>query len=431
MNTYSAYKDSGEQWLGQIPAHWEMRQWRFLLKENVTPNTDCKETQQLQFKYGEIIPKANQEIDSDTLKIICKYNKVQPNDIMINGLNLNYDFISQRIGMVRTNGIITSAYISLRPIGSANPSYYNYLLKAMDAQKMFHGMGTGVRLTLSYKELKSKYLPFPTEAEQEAMVAYLDEQTGKLDQAIAREQKMIDLLEERKRIIIQGVVTRGLDFSAPMKESGIDVVGLIPAHWSIGKLKHYTKIVLGKMLQSKDPHSKEYTFEYYLKSKNVGWLKVENTDDIEQMWFNKQEKKLYLLHDNDIIMNEGGTIGKVALWKQGDYDCYIQNSVHKITTGEDLLPEYLLYYLYSISKSGYFEAVVNRVSIGHLTKDKLSNTPIVFPDKEEQQAISTYLDERLASIDRAIKFRNRMITLLQERKQIIINEVVTGKIKVL
>ena len=187
--------------LGPIPQHWELRQWQYLLQENVTTNTDCKETHQLQFKYGDIVSKVNQEVDADTLKIISKYTKVQPNDIMINGLNLNYDFISQRIGMVRTNGIITSAYISLRPTEEANPSYYNYLLKAMDAQKMFHGMGTGVRLTLSYKELKNKYLPFPPLDEQEAMVAYLDEQTGKIDAAIEREQKMIDLLEERKQIM--------------------------------------------------------------------------------------------------------------------------------------------------------------------------------------------------------------------------------------
>ena len=153
MQRYDSYKDSGVKWLGEIPSHWEMKRWRFLMNENAKKNSDCKLRLQLQFRYGDIVRKANQSEESDVLDTISKYTVVAPNDIMINGLNLNYDFISQRVAQVKEEGVITSAYISLRPTQIANSSYYTYFLKSMDAKKMFHGMGTGIRLTLSYNEL--------------------------------------------------------------------------------------------------------------------------------------------------------------------------------------------------------------------------------------------------------------------------------------
>ena len=436
MNTYSAYKDSGEQWLGQIPAHWEMRQWRFLLKENVTPNTDCKETQQLQFKYGEIIPKANQEIDSDTLKIICKYNKVQPNDIMINGLNLNYDFISQRIGMVRTNGIITSAYISLRPIGSANPSYYNYLLKAMDAQKMFHGMGTGVRLTLSYKELKSKYLPFPTEAEQEAMVAYLDEQTGKLDQAIAREQKMIDLLEERKQIIIQHAVTKGLDPNAKMKDSGIEWIGEIPEHWRKKRFKFLFETSTGvsftkdQLVGNGNP-----VLSYgqvHSKLNKSGTLNEELIKFIPNSLVVGKDN--CLVHKGDFIFADTSEDFEGCgnnIYVDTDYPIYAGYHTIIARKQNDEYGKYLGYLFASRPWRGQVRTRVNGVKVYSITQGILKGSWVILPPKEEQIKIAEYLDNVIGIIDKEESYRNNLISLFRERKQIIINEVVTGKIKVL
>ena len=402
MNTYPAYKDSGEQWLGQIPEHWEMRQWHFLLQENAEPNSECKETQQLQFKYGEIIPKANQELDVDTLKIICKYTKVQPNDIMINGLNLNYDFISQRIGMVRCHGIITSAYISLRPTAETNPSYYNYLLKAMDAQKMFHGMGTGVRLTLSYKELKNKYLPFPPFAEQEAMVSYLDEQTGKIDQAIEREQKMIDLLEERKQIIIQQAVTKGLNPNAPMKDSGIDWIGEIPQSWKSIRLKYCMKIRNG---QDYKHCVADFGYPVYGSGGQFAYASQ------------------YMYDGEVVFFGRKGTIDK-PLYYKGKF--WAVDTMFYAIPKKNIIGRFLYY----AGRTIPFKYYSTSTALPSMTQTDLGNNPIALPPIEEQQNIVSYLDEKMGNIDRAIEAREKLISLLRERKQIIINEVVTGKIKV-
>ena len=101
MQRYDTYKDSGVKWLGEIPSHWEMKRWRFLMSENTAKNSNCKERLQLQFRYGDIVRKANQSEESDVLDTISKYTIVEPDDIMINGLNLNYDFISQRVAQVQ------------------------------------------------------------------------------------------------------------------------------------------------------------------------------------------------------------------------------------------------------------------------------------------------------------------------------------------
>ena len=412
--------------IGPVPEHWEMRQWQYLLQENTTPNSDCKETNQLQFKYGEIISKANQEVDADSLKIISKYTKVQPNDIMINGLNLNYDFISQRIGMVRSNGIITSAYISLRPTDIANPAYYNYLLKAMDAQKMFHGMGTGVRLTLSYKELKNKYLPYPPLSEQEAMVAYLDEQTANIDQAIQREQAMIDLLEERKQIIIQQAVTKGLNPNAPMKDSGIDWIGEIPEGWKRTSLKRVCAIKTGKTPSTTRPaYFEDGTVNWYTPGDLNEFILVDSERKVTNLAAKEQACQVYP-ECSVYLVGIGGTIGKVA-YSEVSASCNQQINVI-IPDKESLDYKFLAYYLRTAKTEIYRGANLSTLPI--INQDRTGALPIICPPIEEQKAIVVFIAKAADPIDKAIAAKNRVITLLQERKQIIVNEVVTGKIKV-
>ena len=143
------------------------------------------------------------------------------------------------------------------------------------------------------------------------------------------------------------------------------------------------------------------------------------------MWFNQEEKNAYLLRDGDIVMNEGGDIGKVALWEKQPYDCYIQNSVHKITVGSTIDNHFLLYTLYFASAKGYLKSIVNQISIAHLTKEKLQNTPITLPPLPEQQRIASYLDKKCGEIDELIALQEKMIAQLTEYKQAVITEAVT------
>lgn len=212
------------------------------------------------------------------------------------------------------------------------------------------------------------------------------------------------------------------------KDSGLEWLGMVPEHWEIMRLKSCSSIILGKMLMSIPPKGQEanYTLEKYLKSKNVGWLNLCLDDnDVEEMFFNETEKKLYKLREGDIVMNEGGDIGKVALWHDTGYDCYIQNSINKITSSNGVIPAFLTYYLYSVSMSGYFWSIVSQISIAHLTKEKLANTPIILPPLSEQRTIASYLDHKVRLIDALISEKEKMVEDLKAYRSSLITETVT------
>lgn len=200
-------KDSGVEWIGEIPEDWELKRFRFLFKEKNERNTLIKERKQLQFKMGNIVLKDRQDLTNEMINVISNYNIVKPGHIVLNGLNLNYDFVSQRIALVKERGIITSAYICIESINDINTSYYCYFMKAMDSKKLFHGMGSGIRLTLSYDNLKNLFFPYPSINDQIEIVKYLDSVSSKIDSSISQCNKMISLLQERKQIIINDVVT--------------------------------------------------------------------------------------------------------------------------------------------------------------------------------------------------------------------------------
>lgn len=426
MERYSEYRDSGVKWLGEIPRHWEMKRWRFLMVENTKKNSDRRVRLQLQFRYGDIVRKANQSEESDVLDTISKYTVVEPNDIMINGLNLNYDFVSQRVAQVNEEGVITSAYISLRPTNIACSKYYTYFLKSMDSKKMFHGMGTGIRLTLSYNELKNQFIPRPSIEEQEAIANYLDATTSKIDAAIAQQQKMIDLLNERMQIIINNAVTKGLDSNVTMKDSGVEWIGKIPEHWDTCALKKKAKIILGKML-SNNPTNKYK----YICAKDVHYGNID-TSELKEMSFTQEERILYEVKRGDMLIVEGGAgAGGCAIFKEYKKNIYIQNSIMIIRGTDNLLNNYICFFMQSINQKGYIEFICNKATIPHFTKEKVGAVTIPLPPLKEQIEIVDFINKEIVPIDVVIQNCQQQISLLQERKQIIINNVVTGKVKVM
>ena len=430
MKRYESYKDSGVKWLGEIPGHWEVKRFRFLFSENKTKNTKLKEKKQLQFRYGEIVPKERQDIDEESSKIISKYTIVKERDIIINGLNLNYDFISQRVAMVREPGIITSAYISLRSKIELITCFYNYFMKAMDSRMLFHGMGSGIRLTLSYDNLKNLFFPYPDIAEQTAIANYLDSVTSKIDEAISQQQKMIDLLNERKQIIIQNAVTKGLDPNAKMKDSGVEWIGEIPENWEVRRLNSIGRFSKGGNI-SRDQLTEDgkceailygdiYT-KYYIKASIIRNHITEKT-----------AMNSVRIKSGDILMTGSGEtkedIGKTIMFDSqiayigGDVILFRQNKMDSLFLSYALNSMYAKVYRYKESKG---EIVV------HIYSNALKSMKIAAPPMNEQSSIVKYLNQHFLQIDESITSCNKMISLLQERKQIIINDVVTGKVKVI
>ena len=193
MKKYPKYKDSGISWLGQIPEHWEVKRIASLFKNNFDVNKDFEYKHAFKFNYGALVPKNEIGSESEYKDTYVKYTILSKDDIVINGLNLNYDFVSQRVAIAPTNGIITSAYVAIKPKQSTYSDYYLYVLKTMDGMKMFHSMGTGIRLTLSYDELKKQLLPIPPHNEQQKIVEFLDSKISKINSYVLERERVTSL----------------------------------------------------------------------------------------------------------------------------------------------------------------------------------------------------------------------------------------------
>lgn len=206
------------------------------------------------------------------------------------------------------------------------------------------------------------------------------------------------------------------------KESGVEWIGEIPAGWSHKMLKFVGNAVLGKMLTNDDKGA--YSLKPYLRAKNILWERVD-ADDINEMWFSAREMEQFRVRTNDLLISEGGEVGRTAIWNDELEECYLQNSVHKFTVGKGEEPRFHLYQLVTLGKLGYFDSVVNKVSIGHLTGEKLGPIPLVTPPPSEQTKIAAFLDRKTAQIDRLIEIKCRQIKMLKEERTAVINHAVT------
>ena len=207
LNPNVKMKDSGISWIGMIPEHWETKRVASLFTGKVKANSDFAYKHAFKFYYGTLVPKDEVGDAEEYRETYVKYQVVQKDDILINGLNLNYDFISQRVAIAPKDGIITSAYIVARPRKGTNADYYNYLFKAMDSKKLFHGMGTGIRLTLSFDELKKQLVVCPPKDEQKAIVEYINDKCNKINSLVSDLESEIDYLKEYKQRLIADCVT--------------------------------------------------------------------------------------------------------------------------------------------------------------------------------------------------------------------------------
>lgn len=207
LDPHAPLRPSGIPWIGNIPEHWKVQRLGRCFGENRALNSDLECTEAYKFNYGSLIRKDENLNPQELVDTYMKYTQLRENDIVINGLNLNYDFVSQRVAIATQKGIITSAYLILSPRKGINHNYYCLLFKAMDSMRLFHGMGSGIRLTLSYKDLKNQWLPFPPPSEQEAIVTHINRKTEEIDRLIAMTEQEIARVRELKQTLIADVVT--------------------------------------------------------------------------------------------------------------------------------------------------------------------------------------------------------------------------------
>ena len=346
---------------------------------------------------------------------------------MINGLNLNYDFKSLRVALVKEKGVITSAYLAIFPDRKKiSPQYATYLFKGYETKMAFHNMGAGIRKTLGYKEFKNQPLLLPSKEEQNKISAYLDSKCSHIDTMLFRTHSSIEEYKKLKQAVITQAVTKGVRGEREMKDSGNPWFGQIPADWKLSRVGLHFSIILGKMLCTA-PLNDTYTLEPYYCAADVHFDGVADSER-KRMWFSPIEKELYRVSVGDLLVVEGGAgAGGSAIVEKQDSDTYIQNSIMIVRSKGSADNRYLRYLLEFLVKQGYIDIVCNKATIPHFTKDKLSCVPFCLCPTGEQEEIADYLDAKCTEIDGLIAKKEQLVKELESYKKSLIYEVVTGK----
>lgn len=424
MEKYSSYKDSGVQWLGEIPSHWEVLRLGSYFSERKEKVSD-KDYEPLSVTQNGISPQLDNVAktkDGDNRKLVRK------NDFVINSRSDR----KGSSGVSKYDGSVSLINIVLEPRKALEPSFCNYLLKSTEFIEEFYRNGHGIVAdlwTTRYDEMKQIKVAFPPLEEQQSMASYLDKATAEIDNAIAQQQHMIDLLNERKQIIIQRAVTKGLDENVEMKDSGVDWIGDIPAHWQVKKLKYIANTNSGSTPRNISGKGSP--------SSNIKWVRTTDlnndivTDTSE--YLSKQEMasaSCPLLEPNTVLISMyggSGSFGKIGIL---GIEATINQALCSISANDDIQPKYLFYYLQSVNKIWMKFAASSRKD-PNLNQQIIRNIHIAYPQsKDEQDMVVGMLEKSIRELNNGISQYESLISTLQERKQIIISEVVTGKIKV-
>ena len=424
MERYNEYKDRSVQWLGEIPSHWGLRRTKYVWKETDS-RSEFGSEQLLSVSQYDGVREAQSDSRSESLK---GYKIVKQDELVI---NIMLAWLGG-LGVSKHEGIVSPAYCVYKLQDAQNPRFLHYLYRTPMYLAEFARHSTGIvpsRWRMYTDDFGEVLTLLPPIEEQDAMVAYLDTATAKIDEAIAQQQKMIDLLNERKQIIINNAVTKGLNPDAPMKDSGVDWIGKIPEHWEICKLK---RVANGF---SNGTSATQITFGTTPYS--VTRIETITTGSInyDKVGYVKKDSSLnrYLLKKNDVLIsniNSFERVGNCAIY-DGQHELYHGMNLLRITPLDNIVPEYLLYSLKSANYMGQMrracKPAINQVSV---PSSVVKGIIITFPPLSEQEEIAIYCSRALQCIEDSVDNCKKQISLLQERKQIIINDVVTGKVKV-
>ena len=436
MERYSSYKDSGVQWLGEIPSHWELKHLRNFF--TLFSDKGHGEAQLLSVtrEKGVILrDKDNKEENHNYVPDdLSGYKFLRKGDFVINKMKS----WQGSYGVSDYDGIVSPAYFTCKLKG-VNPIFFSRAIRSKAYIGFFMQFSKGIRVDqwdLDPNSMKDIPFVLPPNDEQEKIVTYLDEQTSKIDTAIAQQQKKIDLLNERKQIIINNAVTKGLNPNAKMKDSGIDWIGEIPEGWEVNKFRNLFKTRTGiTFTKAQLEEEGEPVISYGQIHSKENWGASVNPALIRHIPASLTKGK-----EGALAFRGDFLFADTSEDFEGCGNCVCIDTPEPIYAGYHTIlakrdnnehEQYLAYLFASSNWRGQLRSMVNGVKVYSVTQSLLRAVIVLLPPKNEQIEIAEYITKRVVLIDAAIKQHADRIKLLQERKLIIINEVVTGKVKVL
>lgn len=418
MERYSEYKDSGVQWLGEIPGHWKQFQFRkfFKIKKDIAGKEgfDVLAITQQGIKIKDITRNEGQLAAN-----YSGYQIVNPTDFAMNHM----DLLTGYIDISKYYGVTSPDYRVFTNISEeADSKYYLYIFQLCYKRKIFFGLGQGVankgRWRLPAVQLNKFSLPLPPLSEQHSIVSYLDDKCGKIDKMLEGKQKQIELLAEMKQRIIADAVTHGLNPDVKMKATNIPWLPEIPEHWELRKMKYLFRERSEKNHPTEPMLSATQTHGVILQSKYSGRVVVVNTGF----------EGLKLVKVGDFVIHLRSFQGGIEL----AHDQGIISSAYTVLSLNDSTQsDYFRYLFKSIPFIDLLKICVTGIREGqNINYTKLKQNGIPLPPLSEQRAIVSFLDDKTAKIDTLTGKLQQEIESIKEYKQRLISDVVTGQIKV-
>lgn len=443
---YDAYKDSGVQWLGKIPAGWELKRLKAHLAERKEKNDPIQTDFILSLTMHQgVIPQSEKTGGGNKPKEDLKaYKLARPNDIVLNSMNV----IVGSVGLSKYFGVVSPVYYMLyaRDDSKTNICYYNYIFQSSAFQKSLGRLGTGIlikksevsgklntiRMKISMDDLNNELLPIASLSEQNSIVDFLDKKTFEIDQAIAIKEQQIALLNERKQIVIQQAVTKGLDPNVKMKDSGVDWIGEIPEHWQLSKLR-YLGVTQNGISAGSEYFGSGYPFVSYGDVYKNRQLPL-SVDGLAKSSI--ADQKNYSVLEGDVFFTRTSEtvdeIGFASICYQTIEKATFAGFLIRFrpTNANYITKEFSKYYFNAQMMRTYFVKEMNLVIRASLSQELLKNLIVLLPSIDEQKAIASYLDRQMDAINELIELKVSAIQKLKEYKTTLINDAVTGKIKV-
>lgn len=423
-------KDSGVEWIGQIPEDWEIVRIKQLFAEVDERCTKGNEYTLLSVsEYYGVSPKKDHLNEDDMLtraETLDGYKICRKNDIVMN-IMLAW---KRALGVSEYVGIISPAYCVYRARQEVCAKYFHYLFRTDIYAELFKQNSTGIidsRLRLYPDKFLALKCQVPPLEQQEKIVSYLDRKCAEIDAIIAKQQQIIEKLKEYKLSVITEAVTKGLDPNVPMKDSGVEWIGKIPEHWAIHKFCWDYSAMLGKMLDAKRITGD--SLHPYIKNVDVQWDFI-NFENLDEMDFSDEEKERYSICPGDLMVCEGGEIGKCAVVpNDAPNGIYYQKALHRVRRQRQNSGsiDFLSKVLYCMAKNNCLNTSPEKATIAHLPGDALSQLRIPAPPFREQNQIAGYLKKKCAKIDEMAVRKQAVVEKLQKYKKSLIYEVVTGK----
>ena len=433
---YSEYKDSGVEWLGEVPSHWGVQPLRAMLQQRNEKNNPIKTEQILSLSiasgvtlYSDKNRGGNKRKDD-----LTSYKIAREGDIVLNSMNV----VVGAVGLSQYTGAISPAYYALYPRSSkaninfyakvfSNPGFQKYLLiygKGILIKQSDSGKLNTIRMKISTDDLKCVAMPFPSLAEQSQIATFLDRETSKIDRLIAKQEALIELLKEKRQAVISHAVTKGLDPDARMKDSGVEWLGEIPAHWKVLKFSHFASIRNGQVDPTEDSfRDLPLIAPNHIESGTGKIIKLESAGD------QGADSGKYLCRKGEVIYSKiRPALAKACICPEEVALC--SADMYPIKCGGNMHNEYLWRVLLSREFTALATAESERVAMPKINRDSLQDIRLPVPSRNEQSAICEHVSKVTGQMGQLEQKAHAAIDLLKERRTALISEAVTGKIDV-